>query len=195
MRDLTNQKFGKWTVICPTKKRTKGGYVYWLCRCNCGNLVEVISHNLLIRATKSCGCLQKESLANNKRGFKHGDRANGKYPLYYRIWVGMKSRCHNKNHSDYKYYGKRGISVCNEWHSYKNFKTWALTNGYKGGLTIDRIDNDGNYEPNNCQWISKSDNTKKSNVERERRKWNKLRQEAPDYPECLRRMIRQEGMK
>lgn len=162
-KDLTNQRFGRLVAIYPTKKRSKGERIIWLCHCDCGNLTEVASNNLLTGHTKSCGCLWKEWRANNKLGLKHGDART----RLYRIWKGMKARCLNSKNHAYKYYGGKGVSVCNEWiNNYMAFKFWALLSGYADDLTIDKIDNRGNYEPGNCQWITQSENSKKSNVER-----------------------------
>lgn len=88
----------------------------------------------------------------------------------YSIWRGMKRRCYEPNRKDFKWYGGKGITVCNEWlNSYEGFKEWALTNGYKCGLTIDRIDNKKRYEPSNCQWITQSENSKKRQAEAKNR--------------------------
>lgn len=96
---------------------------------------------------------------------KHGDAKRGKIAPLYRIYYLMKGRCYNPNKPDYKWYGGRGIQMCDEWkESYLNFKSWAILNGYEEGLTIDRIDSDGNYEPSNCRWVSMTvqNNNKKS---------------------------------
>ena len=100
---------------------------------------------------KSCGCART----------KHGDYGS---KLYW-IWSEMKKRCKCKTHSRYKYYGKRGIKVCIEWEDYKPFLQWAIVSGYKEGLTIDRKDNNGNYEPSNCHFITRSENAKKGFVD------------------------------
>jgi hypothetical protein len=90
----------------------------------------------------------------------------GRYERLNVIFHGMRQRCYNPKRQNYKWYGGRGIAVCDEWDDYVNFRTWALDNGYKDNLTIDRLDGDKNYEPNNCQWITQSENTAKANKER-----------------------------
>lgn len=154
IKNIKNQRFGRLIVIVATKKRTPSGGIIWLCRCDCGNLAEVRSTNLLSGNTMSCGCLQKEMHI----GYRHGDDRT----RLYQIWGNVKTRCYNSNEQHYHRYGGRGITVCDEWkNDYVVFKKWALSNGYENNLTIDRINNDGNYEPNNCQWITRSENTKK----------------------------------
>ena len=156
MKDLTGQKFGRLTVIEKTTKRSPHGEIIWKCRCKCGNITEVRGSNLLGGHTKSCGCLYKETRE------KHGDAKKGERARLYNIWIMIKDRCYNPNNRAYKWYGGRGIKVCEEWeNNYPAFKTWALANGYKEGLTIDRIDNDGDYCPGNCQWITRAENAKK----------------------------------
>ncbi len=155
MNDLKGKRFSRLIVLKDSGKRC-GGHVVWICICDCGNICEVIGNNLIRGRNKSCGCLKKENAI--KKNWRHGDRRI----RLYRTWVNMKSRCFRKNHHKYKYYGGRGITVCPAWRSnYLIFKEWALANGYADHLTIDRIDNDGNYEPNNCQWLTRSENSKK----------------------------------
>lgn len=101
-----------------------------------------------------------------KNNFKHGES----FTRLYRTWAGMKARCNNKFSSNFKYYGGRGIFVCQEWEAdFTNFRNWALSHGYTDTLTIDRIKNDGNYEPSNCQWLTKSENTRKANLDRKKK--------------------------
>ena len=144
--DISGQKFGRLTALYRlhnTKGRTK-----WLCVCECGNLTEVATNNLTNRHTKSCDCLRKEK-AHKHDKTKHG-KSNTR--LYY-IWHNMKNRCCNKNTYNYKYYGERGIVVCDEWlNDFQTFYNWAYENDYNDKLTIDRINVNGNYEPSNCKW-------------------------------------------
>ena len=157
--DLTGQRFGRLIVLRDTGKRC-WRYVVWLCRCDCGKLVEVLSNNLKLGRTKSCGCLQKEIMA--AKLFKHGDSCGGKESRLYRTWVNMKSRCYYPKSINYKRYGGRGIKICKEWkNNYMMFKNWALANGYQDNLTIDRIDSGGNYCPENCRWLTLSENSRR----------------------------------
>ena len=96
----------------------------------------------------------------NKQAYKHG----GVGTRLYRIWQNMLNRCRNSNIPNYKYWGNKGVLVCEEWHSFEKFREWAIANGYTDELTIDRIDCNGNYEPNNCQWITLQENARKDKV-------------------------------
>lgn len=140
--DLTGKKFNKLTVISYAE-RLKGERTKWLCLCDCGKQKIVISNHLVTGGTKSCGCL----IGTHKQT---GSRI-------YRIWVGMKGRCGNKNHISYKYYGGRGIKLCEAWNSnFDAFFDWSNNNGYEENLTIDRIYNDKDYSANNCRWADKT---------------------------------------
>lgn len=147
--DLTGMKFGRLTVleraenyILPSsgKKRAQ-----WLCECECGNRCVVQTSHLKSGHTQSCSCLNKD--ITKRRASTHGE---SKTPLYY-VWKSMRQRCKNPNNSRYKDYGGRGIDVCVEWDNFLNFKEWAYANGYKEGLTVDRINNDLGYCPSNCR--------------------------------------------
>lgn len=158
--DLTGKQFGKLTVIKMIKINNR---TYWKCKCECGNETVCRDDSLKVGHSLSCGC---NKIGKNSKQFKHG---KGNTRLY-RIWSLMRCRCYNKNNKLYKYYGERGISICDEWtdkeNGFINFYNWAMANGYTDELTIDRINVDGNYEPLNCRWVTMAVqcNNKRNNV-------------------------------
>ena len=145
--DLAGKCFNRLTVI---KEVTPYGRERcWLCKCDCGKETVVQQNNLVSGEVKSCGCLRQEILV--KEHTTHG----GRYTRLYNIWRRMRSRCSKESDISYPNYGGRGIRVCREWEtSFENFRDWALSAGYSDDLSIDRINNDRNYCPQNCHWAT-----------------------------------------
>ena len=121
------------------------------CICDCGKTTTVRLEYLRSGHTKSCGCKSVDTLVSHRK--THGLTGT----RLYRIWAGMLNRCRNKNVKSYKHYGAKGVRVCKEWHKFEPFYNWAIKNGYRSDLTIDRVDPYGNYEPSNCRWIPKGE--------------------------------------
>ncbi|MCL6479319.1 MAG: AP2 domain-containing protein [Peptococcaceae bacterium] len=156
--DMSGEKYGRLTCLQATGETTKNRSALWLCICDCGNMTIVSRDSLRKGNTRSCGCLFRE--INRKKPLKHGLTMNKERLRLYNIWSAMKARCQNPNNSTYHSYGGRGIKVCDEWLEFKPFYEWAISNGYNDGLTIDRRDNNGNYEPSNYRWVTPKEQSK-----------------------------------
>ena len=158
-KDLSGMRFGRLTVI--GEHCIKNNRRFWACKCDCGNTNVVCTNNLKSGRIKSCGCLRDDKLIS--RNTKHGLSKS----RVYHIWLSMKNRCYDKNAKAFCNYGARGISICDDWKVFDNFYKWAIANGYNDTLTIERVNVNDNYCPENCTWIPKKDqnkNTRKSIV-------------------------------
>jgi hypothetical protein len=163
--DVSGLRFGSVVAISPVKT---GRGRFWLCRCDCGGEILKTAHKLRGRerdTAKCAECWKMQQLSGDLRR-KHGyaGRVNGKprtRARLYRIWANMLSRCTNPKMTQYHRYGGRGISVCAEWRTFDGFRAWADASGYSDVLTIERKNVDGNYEPSNCEWITRSENARR----------------------------------
>lgn len=162
--DLVGLNFGPLTVLAYEETRNRA--TYWRCVCECGGQVTARADHLMRRARSGCPlCRHDRQSAIMTR---HGACADRGMARLYGIWLGMRNRCRNPKINGYKYWGGKGIKVCEQWQVYEPFRDWALANGYAANLTIDRVKSDLNYEPDNCEWVTAEENS--------RRRWHSVSQ-------------------
>ena len=161
--NLMGQRFGRLVVIKRVENR--GRKVCWCCLCDCGKETVVTSTNLITGHSKSCGCMRSDVLIQRNTDVLSIHKGTG--TRLFKIWMGMRERCRKKDSIYYKHYASRGITVCTEWqNSFESFRDWALANGYDDSLSIDRIDVNGNYCPDNCRWATPKEQARNKRTNR-----------------------------
>lgn len=156
-KDLVGQRFGRLMVLYDTGER-RNREVVWHCQCDCGNELDIRSKSLVSAHTTSCGCYRRQRVAEVNT--VHGMTRGKKFHPIYQAWCDMLQRCENPNVKCFRNYGLRGIKVCDEWHKFIPFCDWALASGWQKKLQLDRINNNGNYEPGNCRWVTPQENSR-----------------------------------
>ena len=153
--EISGQVFGRLVVIRRAYTGAKDSF--WVCRCQCGTVKTIRWNHLKSKGTISCGCHRKELATTHGLSGGHNNQTH-----LFRVWCQIRNRCYTKTSQDYKYYGGKGVVLCEAWESnYANFNDWAMAHGYKKGLTIDRLNSNKSYSPENCQWITQSENSKR----------------------------------
>lgn len=159
--DLTGHKYGQLTVL-DLFRTDRNNFRTWLCKCECFSLCERSTQHLRTKKNVIVSCpdcaREKKAKAKTTHG-GHGTRL-------YTIWEGMRSRCNYRKNDRWKYYGGKGITICKKWADFENFREWALSNKYNYNMTIDRVNSSKNYTPSNCEWVTRSENSRRMNISR-----------------------------
>lgn len=163
VKDITGQRFGR-LFVESRAANDNFGRANWNCICDCGGRSVVFGGNLRNGHTESCGCMQKEAIVRASLTHGMSNSRDDRSPVY-GVWSNMKTRCYNPKTVEFHRYGGRGVYVCDEWRSdFLAFHSWCMENGFKDGLQIDRIDNDGPYEPDNCRFVTPTENIRNSSA-------------------------------
>lgn len=161
--DLVGKRYGRLTVI--SFYDVQHGMSRWKCICDCGNETIAYGRHMISGNTQSCGCLGRE------RRLQSCTKHNLSHTRIYQVWADMKDRCYNPNNAAYRWYGGKGVSVCEEWHDPAKFAKWAMQSGYTDELTIDRIDSSGDYRPDNCRWVTFAENLQAMRLSNAKEYW------------------------
>jgi hypothetical protein len=174
-KDITGMRFGRLLAVNyagPTER----GTATWRCLCDCGKIITVQGSHLRSGGTRSCGCVKQEMLKNGSGHCRHRASPHHNRMREYECWVSMRQRCGNRNSKSFAYYGGRGITVCERWHSFESFL--ADMGPRPDGYSIERVNNNGDYEPSNCKWIPKRDQSRNRRKETRPRKPQRQLQET-----------------
>ena len=164
MTDRTGLRSGKLTVVVFSHLGGSKSQAYWKARCDCGEIVVARGDHFARGAVVACKRCSAQ--ARSERFTQHGAASGYAMTRLYSVWIAMRQRCSNPKNQDYRYYGGKGVAVCEGWQAFEAFETWARSVGYEEGLTIDRVNPRLGYQPDNCEWVTASENSRRMHVTR-----------------------------